>query len=74
MPKRIKRMTMKIETFPKSGSALNSVFTSYLSLSIFVTVLSGYRILRTLKDLSVATFEIMSPKLNHPLTINDDLP
>jgi hypothetical protein len=65
MPNRIKRMTMKIETFPKSGSALSSVFTSCLNLSIFVTVLSGYRILRTLKDLSVVTFEMMSPNLYH---------
>ncbi len=58
-------MTMKIETFPKSGSARSSVFTSCLNLSNLVMFLSGYRILRTLKDLSVVTFEIMSPNLYH---------
>jgi hypothetical protein len=63
MPKRIKRMTMKIETFPKSGSALRSVFTSCLSLSHLVIVLNGCRILRTLNDLRVVTFEMMSPNL-----------
>jgi hypothetical protein len=66
IPKRIKRMTMKIETFPKSGSALRSVFTSCLNLSHLVIVLSGYRILRTLNDLRVVTFDMMSPNLYNP--------
>ena len=62
-------MTMKIETLPKSGSALRSVFTSCLNLSILVTVLSGYRILKTLKDLRVVTLEMMSPNLYLQLTV-----
>ena len=63
MPNKIKRMTMKIDTLPKSGRALSSVFTSYLSLSIVVMFLNGYNTLKTLSDLRVVIFVIISTRL-----------
>ena len=52
-----------METFPKSGRALSKVFTNYLSLSTVVMFLNGCNTFKTLNDLRVVIFVIISTNL-----------
>ena len=65
---------MNMETFPKLGKALKSVFTNYFSLSRVVIFLNGCKIRKTLSDLKVVKIVIMSIKLFNNMNIIKNLP